>query len=288
MSIFKTSAHGIALILLFLNSTGCSHLVYHPSDLMFLSNPKAVEKLREEVVFKSLDGTKLTGWFFKTKITPCKGTVIQFHGNAENLTSHFMSIYWMVEQGYDFFAFDYRGYGISEGEPNQKGLNQDAVAAIRYILKRQEPVAAGVHDIVLYGQSLGGAVLMRAYADVTPEEKTRVKALVIESSFDSYHGIASDILSRSFLTWLFQPLGYVLVSNEYGPADSIPKISPTPLFVMHGDQDKVIPLRFGKKIFEEAHEPKHFLLVPGAGHIACMGVEKGKYRPELLKFLDAL
>ncbi len=270
---------------LMLGSTSCSHLFYHPSDLMYLQNPEKVEKLREAVEFKSADGTKLTGWFFETSLKNKKGVVIQFHGNAENLTSHFQSVYWMVAEGYDFFSFDYRGYGISEGKPTQAGLNQDALAAIHYILNRERPFANSKPDVVLYGQSLGGAVLMRAYADVTPDEKKRVRAMVIESSFDNYHAIARDLLSRSFITWLFQPLGYVLVSNAYGPDDFIDKISPTPLLVMHGDHDKVIPLKFGERIFATAREPKQFLLVPGAGHLQCMQLEAGKYRPALLDFI---
>lgn len=275
----------LILFALLLPLSGCSHLFYHPTDILYLKEPNLFEKLREEVSFKSLDGTQLTGWFFKSSAETKKGVVIQFHGNAENLTSHFYSLFWMVEQGYDLFSFDYRGYGISEGSPSQEGLNEDALAAIRYILNREPPQNGP--DIILYGQSLGGAVLMRAYDDVTPAERKRVKALVIESSFDNYHSIASDVLSRSFITWLFQPLGYVLVSNAYGPDDSIPRISPTPLLVMHGDHDSVIPLKFGQKIFDLAKEPKQFLVIPGANHLQCMAIEKGKYRPELLKFLDA-
>ena len=275
---------GLALAM---GSTGCSHLFYHPTNIMYVQNLEQIEKLREEIPFQSLDGTKLAGWFFKAAPgAPKKGTVIQFHGNAENMTSHFASLFWMIEHGYDFFTFDYRGYGISEGSPNQEGLNQDALAAIRYILKRQAHESKEP-DIVLYGQSLGGAVLMRAYDDVTPEERKRIKAMVIESSFHNYHAMGADVLSRSFLTWLFQPLAYVIVSNAYGPQDSIPRISPTPMFIMHGDRDPVIPFSFGEKIATLAKVPKKFLKIPGGSHINSMMVENGKFRPELIQFLDA-
>ena len=271
----------IAALILF-GGAGCSSMMYYPTSIQYVEGPE-LEKSREIVKFKSLDGTALSGWFFKAH-QPYRGTIVQFHGNAENMTSHFFSLYWLVEQGYDLFTFDYRGYGTSEGSPDQAGLNQDALAAIHYILKRQDALPAP--HIILYGQSLGGAVLMRAYDDLSPSERNQIRSMVIESSFHNYHAIAANVLSRSFLTWLFQPLAYVLMSNRYGPEDSIPHISPTPLLVIHGDHDQVVPFEFGEKIFSLAHEPKQFLKVPAAGHLECLMIENGKYRKELLQFLS--
>jgi uncharacterized protein len=266
-------------------TTSCSSLFYHPTDTIYVRGPE-LEKVREKVEFKNASGGSLSGWYFKNQNgRAAKGTVIQFHGNAENLTSHFMSLYWMTKEGYHLFSFDYRGYGSSPGEPNQKGLNEDALAAIRYILGRQVPRSSEA-DVILYGQSLGGAVLLRAYDDVTPTERLRIQSLVIESSFHNYRSIAADVLSRSALTWLFQPLGYLLISNAYSPEDSIARASPTPILVLHGDKDQVVPLRFGEIIFSLAQNPKKILIVPGAGHIACMAVENGKYQKELLEFID--
>lgn len=223
---------------------------------------------------------KLAGWFFKARKGGHKGTIVQFHGNAQNMTAHFASLVWVIDEGYDFFAFDYRGYGISEGKPNQEGTNRDALAAIQYVLNREK-----ADDVVLYGQSLGGAILLRAYGDVSAEDRSRIRAVVIESSFYNYHEIARDVMSRSWLLFPFQPLAYLLVSNAYSPEDWIAKVSPTPLLVIHGDQDQVIPLKFGQKIFELAKEPKQFVLVPGGHHINAMMIDDGEYRKKLLSFL---
>jgi fermentation-respiration switch protein FrsA (DUF1100 family) len=267
--------------------SGCTHLFYQPTDLMYVRDPKQLDSLREEVSFKSSDGTQLAGWFFKARAGKHKGAVVQFHGNAENMTSHFASLYWLMDEGYDFFTFDYRGYGISDGKPSQEGVNRDALAAIQYILKREPASADGKPDIVLYGQSLGSAILLRAYDDVGPQDRARVKALVVESGFYNYKAIASDVLSRTWITYILQPLGYVLVSNEYSPEESIARVSPTPILVIHGDQDRVVPMRFGKKIYDLAKEPKQFMLISGGAHINSMFVNKGEYRAKLLSYLDA-
>jgi fermentation-respiration switch protein FrsA (DUF1100 family) len=94
------------------------------------------------------------------------------------------------------------------------------------------------------------------------------------------------VLSRSWLTWLFQPLANLLVSNAYSPEQAIARISPLPLLVIHGDADTVVPFRFGERIYELALEPKTFLRIPGGRHIDGMLRENGRYRPKLIEFLD--
>ena len=266
--------------------SACSHLAYQPTRFNYLLKPEQLDSIREVVTFKSTDGVELTGWYFKARHGKHKGSVVQFHGNGQNLTTHFMLLAWVIDEGYDFFTFDYRGYGTSEGSPSQEGLNRDALAAIDWIMHREAPEKDGKPDVILYGQSLGGAVLMRAFQDVGPSDRARVKSLVIESSFYNYKKIAVDILSRSWISFLFQPLGYLVMSNAYSPEDAIPKIAPTPLLVIHGDRDSVIPLKFGKKIFELAKEPKQFLLIPGGVHINAMFIRDGEYRKTLLSYLD--
>ena len=94
MSITKSIARSVLFLALIATAgTGCSHLFYQPSDVMFLEHPESVEKLRREVEFRSADGTKLSGWYFPARAGGHKGTVIQFHGNAQNLTAHFVPFF---------------------------------------------------------------------------------------------------------------------------------------------------------------------------------------------------
>jgi hypothetical protein len=273
------------------NLSGCSSLAYQPTNTIY-ADPSRANIRFESLDFESKDGTRLHGWYFPAiteKNKPAKGTIIQFHGNAENMTSHFASLFWVIDAGYNFFTFDYRGYGGSDGDPNQSGVNDDALAAVEYVSKKVARTGSK-KDIVLYGQSLGGAVLMRAYRDIRANEALhdRVRALVVESSFYSYKAIGRSLLARTWFTFLLQPLAYVLVSDKYSPEDDIAKISPTPLLVIHGDEDPVIPFSFGKKIFEKAQEPKTFWKIEHGRHIDAMRRDHGAYREKLITFLDAL
>lgn len=280
-------ARDIACALVALSTTSaCTHLFYHPTDVMYVQNTEKLGAVRQEFTFASVDGTQLTGWWLparKGKVAgKPRGVIVQFHGNAQNLTSHFMSLFWLTDQDYDLFSFDYRGFGVSKGTPSQEGLDWDAQAAIRYAIARAEPGPS----VTLYGQSLGGAVMLHALGALSSDERARIHAVVIESSFHNYKAIARSVLSRSWLTYLLQPLAYLLVSNSTSPENRIAEVSPIPLLVMHGDQDEVVPLSFGRRIFELAREPKRFYLIEGGGHLDAPPPAAAAARQALLQFLD--
>lgn len=281
---------------------GCTSFVYQPMNRL-LFDPKLAGLIYEDIDFQSSDGLHLKGWFFPAqKLKPslatgfwdnaksvkterARGTVVHFHGNGENRSSHFGTLAWILEYGYNLFIFDYRGYDGSEGTPEPSGVYRDGMAAIRWA-KEHAPRGTDQQDLILYGQSMGGAVLGRCYEDVV--DRSRVRAVVIESSFTSYQAIAADVLSRWWLSWPFQFLGYAFISDVTSPENSYAQISPTPLLVMHGRLDQVVPYRFGEKIFASAHEPKTFWEIPRGRHLNTYAVEQGRFQGELAKFLDDL
>jgi fermentation-respiration switch protein FrsA (DUF1100 family) len=280
----------IAQAAILLGATGCTRVFYQPSNAMFVSHPETLRDVREEVFFRSPDGTRIAAWWMparqgKLASGKSRGAVLQFHGNAENMTSHFASLYWLTERGYDLMTFDYRGYGISEGEPSPQGVEQDAQAAIRYAIARAS-TAGGGEPVVLYGQSLGGAILLHAFDGLTAAEKERVRGLVVESSFFSYRSIARDVLRRSWLTWILQPLASLLVSDATDPEPVIPRLSPTPLLVLHGDHDPIVPLRYGLEIYKLAWEPKRFHLIQGGGHLVAPRAERESAHEAVLSFIE--
>lgn len=267
----------------------CTGVFYQPQKLMFY-DPADFDYQYEDVDFKSVDGTPLHGWFFPVKngVTEL-GTVLQFHGNAENITSHFRSLAWITKEGYNLFIFDYQGYGLSGGRPTQKRLNGDALAALDYavIKNRERSEKSGKKlEFIAYGQSLGGAILMRALYDF--KDKDKLDAVVIESSFSSYRRIAMEKLALSRVTWIFQPLAYLLVSDSYAPEDKIKTISPVPILVIHGDADVIVPVHHGEKIYSLAGQPKTFWEVPNGRHIDSMRKHGGKYRQNLIEYLASL
>jgi len=263
-------------------SQSCSHLFYQPSARHFY-DPAQFNITYKDVWFDSTDGTKLHGWFFPTT-KKAKGTIIQFHGNAQNISTHFLSLVWLVNEGYNLFTFDYRGYGKSQGSSSQEGLYQDAVAALKK--GREFHLAHGQGHFIVYGQSLGGIVLLRALPDF--EEKDEVSLLVLDSTFDSYQDIAFDKLKSRWFLWPFSPLAYLLVSDKYASDKFLNKIE-QPTLVIVGDGDEVIPEKFGKQIYQNISAPKKWLWeIPGGGHIGVFHHNAVSFRKDFLRLLDKM
>lgn len=273
----------LMVLLTSLFSFGCTHLFYQPSQEMYFE-PKQAKIEYQEIKFQSEDGTQLSGWYFPALKDSKKRntTIVQFHGNAENLSSHFASLIWVISHGFNLFVFDYRGYGKSDGKPNQEGVQKDALSAINWAMNN--PADQKPDHIILYGQSLGGAVVLGAFDSIP--DKGKIELLVIEGSFASYKSVARKKLSQSWITWIFQPLAYLLVSDSTSGKDRLSKLAPTPLLVIHGEDDRIVPFDQGKKIFEEASEPKTFWIIPKGRHLDTYFRERGKYRKQFVDFVE--
>lgn len=255
---------------------GCTHLFYYPNKDRTYFNPADFALSPEDVWIKSGE-EKIHGWWFASHETPAKGTVLFFHGNAENLSSHYMSMGWLPDSGYNYLIIDYPGYGKSTGEPTPLGCVQAGRDALNWIRKEKDP------NPIIYGQSLGGNVALR----VAEEEKAtgKIRALVLDSTFPSYQKIARGKLSKSWVTWILQPLTYVLISDSGSPKD-LKSISPIPTLVFHGQLDQVVEPEYGDMLFTQLNEPKKFISVPEAQHGQVFWVAQGKYRQDFLQFLS--
>lgn len=239
-------------------STACSTFYYYPTRNPAV-NPNRLLVKPEIIEFKSEDGVILTGWYFPAQ-GKTLGKIIQFHGNAQNLTNHFAFLRNAPFRGFDHFIFDYRGYGASDGEPEPKGLIKDGKAAIRWIAKRKPDV-----PLVVMGQSLGGAVALKTLIEMKGE--IPVKQIVIDSSFLSYRSVARNIMMKHWFTWPLHPIAWLIVDNSAAPGNDIKKLSPTPILIVHGDQDNAVDVRFGKEMYKVADEPKEFWFISGGYHI---------------------
>jgi alpha-beta hydrolase superfamily lysophospholipase len=260
----------------------CTAVFFQPHRVQVLT-PDKLGLAYQEVRFKTRDGLELYGWFLPAKGRPL-GTVLQLHGNAENISTHFTSLAWMPARGFNLFAFDYRGYGASEGTPTLEGVQRDIDAAMEGLLARDD---VDQDRMVMYGQSLGGA--LAAYYVAHSPHRDRVRVLVLESAFSDYVDIVREKLADHWFTWPFQWLPQYTVDDGFSPLPSMAEISPIPLLVLHGDRDVVVPAHHGKRLYEAALEPKQLWIVPGAGHIQTTGdpAVRDRLVAYLLKALDA-
>ncbi|RKX40061.1 MAG: alpha/beta hydrolase, partial [Verrucomicrobia bacterium] len=224
----------------------------------------------EDIQFQSADGTRLSGWFIPAT-GKAIGTVIHFHGNARNMGSHYPQVSWLPSKGFNLFVFDYRGYGKSQGVPSRKGVYEDSVAAVEYIKSRTD---LDQGKLILFGQSLGGA---NAVCVLGKNKFDGIVGIAIDSAFSSYKSIAIDRVH-----WL-KPFAFFMIGNKLSPKRHVDDLSPTPLLIIHGTNDEVVPYKHAKRLFKKANEPKTLWTIQGGGHIDALG----QYKKETVTGLHA-
>jgi uncharacterized protein len=258
--------------------SGCVGLFFQPYG-KYVRTPAEIGLTFEDVAIKTQDDLELHAWLLPAEDPEC-GTILFLHGNAENISTHIASVHWLPARGFNVLLLDYRGYGSSDGQPSIAGLQTDIDAAVRYLLARAGAVDSG---LVLFGQSLGAAAGIY-YAAHGPH-RGRLHALVADSSFSSYRGIAREKMANFWLTWPFQWIPLFTVPTDYDPIAAVSGVSPVPLLLVHGDDDRVIPLAHSERLFAAAREPKQFWEVEGVGHIEAF--RSPKMRDRLVNYLRA-
>lgn len=219
------------------------------------------QSLQAEDVWLNAGGVKLHAWWVEV---PGSQTASLFlHGNAGNLSHRGYAIRAITAAGASVLVLDYRGYGKSEGSPSEQGLYQDAEAAYQWLLQR------GMRRIVAHGESLGGAVAVELAS------RHRLAGLLLEAPFSSAGDVAASIVPG---------LGRVVMWGWMSKW-RIHKVQ-SPLLIIHGTRDEVIPFALGQKLFALAREPKEFWAVEGAGHNDL--ARQPGYRERLAAFYQRL
>jgi hypothetical protein len=260
--------------------TACDGIFFQPNDRFYYA-PESFDLAHDEVWFESGDGTRLHAWHLPavTDGAPPLGTIVFFHGNAANITNHVYAVRWLPRAGYRVFLFDYRGYGESEGDPDRATAIADGAAAISYA-RAAYPGA----PLIVYGQSLGGALAIAALAEAGT---ARVGALVVEASFRSYREVARLVMDRAWLTWPFQyPVSWLFFSDDLSPTEFWDRIADVPTLVVHREGDGTVPFEAGRRLFESlpAYD-KTFWPVPGEGHITTFTLPEPGRRTRLIRWL---
>jgi fermentation-respiration switch protein FrsA (DUF1100 family) len=227
--------------------------------------PEAMGVSVEDVHFQAEDGIKLHGWYVQSP--EAKATLLWFHGNAGNITHRLQNIKMLEPLKLNIFIFDYRGYGKSEGQPNEKGIYLDSQAAYDF-LTQEKKIAP--EKLILFGRSLGGAFAV----DVTA--KNPAAGLILESVFTTAKDMAKAIFP-------ILPIGWA-ISSKLDIVSRVPQLELPKLF-LHGDHDEVVPYKLGRQVFAAASEPKEFYEIKGAGHNDTIFAGGTRYFATIDKFI---
>ena len=233
------------------------HIKYAQTSKEFVLRDSELRVINENysirnMYFVGYGGNKLNGWLLTPKHVDVKATILHFHGSAGNLLRQYQLITPLIDFGYQIFMFDYGGYGCSEGDPSHQSVLQDAYSALDYI----QNVGIANNKLIIYGQSYGG-YLASIVGSNSPD---KIDAIVIEGAFSSFKEQAR------YKASVFGNF----VKNEFRADEEIMN-NHKPILVIHGGEDKMVPIKFGRKIYNNANQPKEFYQVNGSH---CAGLEK--------------
>jgi fermentation-respiration switch protein FrsA (DUF1100 family) len=220
----------------------------------------------EDVEFSTADGIRLHGWYVPGTRPE---TLLWFHGNAGNISHRLDNLRLLHDQvGMAIFLFDYRGYGHSGGQPSERGLYEDARAALQHLVNSR---GLSGEKLVYFGRSLGSAVAIDLATEAPP------RALILETPFVSVRAMARN---------LFGPLA-VVAPSSFDNLSKIPRLKCPKLFI-HGDSDSLVPYVQGRQLFEAAPPPKAFYTIRGADHNDTYVVGGPTYFRRIREFIERL
>ena len=191
-------------------------------------------------------------------------TILLSHGNAEDIGMDDSINRMFKQRGYNIFAYDYRGYGLSTGRPSEKNTYEDIEAAYSYLT---EVLNIPPEKIISLGRSVGSGPATYIAS------KRKVAALILESPFTSAYNVMA--------------IGKFLPFDKYDNLSRIDKIN-CPLLIVHGTADRVIPFAHSQKLYAAAKEPKLNLWVESAGHNELYHIAAETYWQALKKLTNTI
>lgn len=245
-----------------------NHLLFHPR----VEVPKTLSIAGlaiENVSFSSLNGKRLHGWFIQNP--HAKKVVLFSHGNGGNLDCFVPTLEAAVRAGASVFAYDYQGFGQSEGKPTLDGIIEDGQAAYDYLVKVRNVAR---DRIVLFGQSMGTGVSCQLL-------KTRsAAALVLMSPYTSIVNVA-----REHLAWLNLYPDFAFPKQDLNTLKMLGAVHPRTL-IIHGEQDQTVPVHHSRTLAASSIQPTEVLFVDHAGHNDLMAVAPQKIIEAIRRYVD--
>ena len=233
------------------------NLLYHPFENNY--NTDEPNFSYEEIFIPTTNGNNLKAWFHKKDLYN-KKTLIFFHGNAGDLGNRIYKLNLIKDFDINFLIVAYRGFSGNEGNPTEEGLYQDARDTLNWLNKKD------VEDrqIIIYGESLGTGVSTEI------AQNKKFAGIILESPFTS-------MVEAGKHYYFYLPVSFLL-KDRFETIKKLKNIS-SPILVMHGKKDKIVPFDMGKKVFEKANEPKFSYFPDNDDHMM-------EYNEELLETLS--
>lgn len=231
-----------AILALFLYALLCLAVHYYSFRPLYKPLPPSYDEssLNGLVIMQSRKGTKLMGRWLPNP--DAKMTLLFSHGNKSDLGRLTEALEEIRSQGFSVFAYDYPGYGRSEGRPTEKGLYESIQTAYEYLTQTLQIPSS---NIILMGRSLGGG------PSVELAKHYPVAGLILESTFTSVYRAKTRLP--------------ILFGDKYQNLKKVQK-SVVPTLVIHGTKDTLIPFWHGQKLYQKSAGPKQFYWIEGAGH----------------------
>jgi hypothetical protein len=253
----------IALVVLFWGAQ--RRLIYFPTQAV--GSASEVSDESTEVVFTTEDGLTLAAWWIPAAATPNGSTIVVFHGNGGTRADRAPLARALVGEGYGVLLMDYRGYGGNPGSPSEAGLLIDARAAAAYARSRSD---VDPDRLIYFGESLGAAVAIGVSREYPPS------ALILRSPFTSLADVASTH---------YPYIPTFLLRDRYRSIDTIRSLD-TPVLIVAGSQDTIIPITQSRELHEAAADPKRFVTIEGADHNDPALSHGQRLIDEINRFLD--
>lgn len=223
---------------------GQRSLIYFPSRARTLPTQAGLAGVEERTLITP-DGARVLAWYGKAR--PGKPTILYFHGNGGSLLERAERVRRFMGEGWGVYMMTYRGYGGSTGSPSEVANVADARLAYgALVLEGVEPAM-----IIVYGESLGTGVAARIAVE------RPAAGVVLEAPFTS----VADVGTRAYP---YLPVRLFL-RDRYETSAYVGQIR-TPLLILHGERDRIIPVEMGHELFRLANEPKQLATFPNGGH----------------------
>ena len=246
--------------IIFIYAFFCLYVFFFADGKIFLPQPSSYSDTSDILKITTHDQIQLSAVYLPNPAS--KYTIVYIHGNAEDLGDIQPVLQYLQNIGFSVFAYDYRGYGTSQGKPSERHAYQDTVTAYNYLIQQ---LGVPPQRIIAFGRSVGGG------SAVDLATRKPLAGLIMESCFTSAF--------RAVIPFPILPF------DKFRNIDKIKKVN-CPVLVMHGKADEVISFQHGQKLFAAVSEPKLSLWVDQAGHNDLMWVAGEQYAATLRKFVQ--